>query len=66
MKTNNTSIVLNPVFLHVPKGSMHAPYRHILRIQIVESVHVAVDMKQVTLHCTDTHTCMHTQAKPCL
>lgn len=34
---------------------MHAPYRHIVRIEIVESVHVAVDMKQVTLHCTHTH-----------
>lgn len=28
-----------------------ASYRQIVRIQIVEGVHVAVDMKQVTLHC---------------
>lgn len=47
--------------LNMPEGSIHAPYRHILRIQIVESVHMAVDMKQVTLHYTRmysrTHAC---------
>lgn len=34
-------------------------YRHILRIQIVERVHVAADMKQVTLHGIHTHLLMH-------
>lgn len=44
---------------------MHAPYRHIFRIQIVQSVHVAVDMKQVTLHCTQTHTHMYSGTHAC-
>ena len=54
------------LLLNMPEGSVHAPYRHILRIQIVEGVHMAVDMKQVTLHYTHvfTRTCMHTRAQP--
>lgn len=51
------------LLLNMPEGSVHAPYRHILRIQIVEGVHMAVDMKQVTLHythmCSHVHACTH-------
>lgn len=36
-----------------------AAYRHILSVQTVKSVHVAVDMKQVTLHCMHAHTHKH-------
>lgn len=42
--------------LNMSGARTRASYRHILRIQIVESVHVAVDMKQVTLHRTHTYT----------
>lgn len=61
-KICDTVVYFLVFLLNMQEGSVHAPYRHILRMQIVESAYMAVDMKQVTLHYTFAYAYSRTHA----